>query len=138
MAKTARLTPKQTAKLENDGLIRGKRARAAVNAPNLLRSLDEPDSSGPEDPDIGLDGDAIDIAKRGREIGRKSTDVRPAEGYIPWRSNKRTHGRMRGQHASLGPLYQSYYITREEYKERRRALQEKLPGKLHRELASKR
>ena len=106
----------------------GKRVYDEVIAINIWRRIDEHNPSGAEEHAVGFGDETIDLAKLGRGISQKSVDISPAAGYNKWRSYKRTRDRLRCQDASLGPLYQAYYIARDEYREMWSTTMKILPG----------
>ena len=106
---------KKAAKIANDDRTYARLVHDSAGALNLWGGLQEQVPSKPTGPEIGFDDEAIELAKRGREISQRSVDVSPAVGPSQWGFHRRTHGRLDGQNSSMDPLYQAYYVDVERY-----------------------
>ena len=104
-------TPKQAAKITNDGREHGQTVYDSANALNIWGGIAEEVPSGPMGPAIGFGEDAIELAKRCRDICQRSVDVNHSSWYSLWGSHRRMSDRPHWQNSSIEPLYQVYYVA---------------------------
>ena len=133
----AKPTPKSNRRTMEDDRKHGRLVYGSAGALNLWRRLGEKAPTGPEYPELGVDVDAIVVAKRWRQIAKKSVGVSPSACYNQWRSFRRLHERIRGGFPSLEPIRRESYDSFFDYCRRRRDVRRILTGKFNREKANR-
>ena len=84
----------------------------------LWKLLDEPQPSGPPDPEEGISAEAIEAARRGREAVKLAIEVSTTRSQEYWRSQTRSKLKHGGR---IDELYQEYDDAVKAYKRRYRA-----------------
>ena len=90
-------TPKAMGRRREEDRKHGQRGYDSLNAFSLwkrLGALRPTPPASPRDPEECSDGDAIELARRGRGVARKSMETTPSVAYSQWRPYARL-GRKR-------------------------------------------